>query len=243
MVPQPLESGLEQHTGLAENLRVRTETALSSKTPANPTIPARPIVLVVDDDEAVREALSRLFRSVDLDTELYGSTAGLLERKPTPVESCIVLDVRLPGISGLDFQEQLARHHHDIPIIFMTGHGDIPMTVRAMKAGAVDFLTKPFRDQDMLDAVTAALALNRVRRGEVAETSEVQARASTLTQREFEIMEHVTAGLMNKQIAAKVGLSEITVKVHRGKVMKKMAAASLADLVRMADILRSGSAR
>ena len=216
---------------------------MSSESPANSTASARPLVLVVDDDPAIREALGRLFRSVDLDAELYGSTAGLLERKPSPVESCIVLDVRLPGVSGLDFQEQLARHHHDIPVIFMTGHGDIPMTVRAMKAGAVDFLTKPFRDQDMLDAVTAALALDRVRRSEMAESSELQTRAKSLSAREFEIMELVTAGLMNKQVAAKVGLSEITVKVHRGKVMKKMGAASLADLVRMAEILRGSTAR
>jgi FixJ family two-component response regulator len=216
---------------------------LDSRNPSKPTTAARPLVLVVDDDEAIREALGRLFRSVDLDTELYGSTAGLLERKPSAVESCIVLDVRLPGVSGLDFQEQLGRHHHDIPVIFMTGHGDIPMTVRAMKAGAVDFLSKPFRDQDMLDAVTAALALDRARRSEIAESSELQARARSLTQRELEIMEHVTSGLMNKQIAAKVGLSEITVKVHRGKLMKKMAAASLADLVRMAEILRTVTTR
>jgi FixJ family two-component response regulator len=216
---------------------------LNNRNSPNPAAPARPLVLVVDDDEAVRVALGRLFRSVDLDTELYGSTAGLLERKPSAVESCIVLDVRLPGVSGLDFQEQLARHHHNIPVIFMTGHGDIPMTVRAMKAGAVDFLTKPFRDQDMLDAVTAALAIDKVRRSEMAESSELQARARSLTGREFEIMEYVTAGLMNKQIAAKVGLSEITVKVHRGKVMKKMEAASLADLVRMAEVLRESTAK
>jgi FixJ family two-component response regulator len=234
---------LERHNGLAENSGGRTETALNSKTPADSVTSERPLVLVVDDDVAIREALGRLFRSVDLDTELYGSTAGLLERKPSAVESCIVLDVRLPGVSGLDFQEQLTRHHQDIPVIFMTGHGDIPMTVRAMKAGAVDFLTKPFRDQDMLDAVTAALALDRVRRSEIAESSEIQARAKSLSPRELEIMELVTAGLMNKQIAAKLELSEITVKVHRGKVMKKMGAGSLADLVRMAEILAGSIAR
>lgn len=216
---------------------------MNSKTPANSAVSARPLVLVVDDDASVREALGRLFRSVDLDTELYGSTVGLLERNRSAVESCIVLDVRLPGVSGLDFQEQLARHHHDIPVIFMTGHGDIPMTVRAMKAGAVDFLTKPFRDQDMLDAVTAALALDRVRRSEMAESSEIQARAKSLSPRELEIMELVTAGLMNKQIAVKLGLSEITVKVHRGKVMKKMGATSLADLVRMAELLPDSTDR
>jgi len=203
----------------------------------------RPLVLVVDDDEAIREALGRLFRSIDLDTELYGTTAGLLERAPTPAESCLVLDVRLPGVSGLDFQEQLTRHHHDIPVIFMTGHGDIPMTVRAMKAGAVDFLTKPFRDQDMLDAVSAALDKDRMRRREIANSAAIEDRAKSLTPRELEIMELVVAGLMNKQIAAKVNLSEITVKVHRGKVMRKMGAKSLADLVRMGEVLRDTAAR
>jgi len=209
----------------------------------NSTPSARPVVLVVDDDAAIREALGRLFRSIDLDTELYGTTAGLLERAPTPAESCIVLDVRLPGVSGLDFQDQLTRHHHDIPVIFMTGHGDIPMTVRAMKAGAVDFLTKPFRDQDMLDAVSAALTRDRLRRREIAESTDIAVRAKSLTPREFEIMELVVSGLMNKQIAAKVRLSEITVKVHRGKVMRKMGAKSLADLVRMGEVLRDVAAR
>jgi len=209
----------------------------------NSTTSARPLVLVVDDDPAIREALGRLFRSIDLDAELYGTTAGLLEREPPSAESCIVLDVRLPGVSGLDFQEQLIRHNYNIPVIFMTGHGDIPMTVRAMKAGAVDFLTKPFRDQDMLDAVSAALARDRARRTEMAESTEIGARAKTLTARELEIMELVVAGLMNKQIAAKVKLSEITVKVHRGKVMRKMGAKSLADLVRMGEVLRDVAAR
>lgn len=198
---------------------------------------ARPLVLVVDDDSSIREALARLFRSVGLDTELYESTSALLSREAPNVESCIVLDVRLPGISGLDFQTQLARLHREIPIIFMTGHGDIPMTVRAMKAGAVDFLTKPFRDQDMLDAVTAALARDRARRNALDEVASLQARFKTLTAREREVMKHVAAGLMNKQIAAEIGLSEITVKIHRGNVMKKMSAGSVAELVRMAEAL------
>jgi FixJ family two-component response regulator len=178
-------------------------------------------------------------RSVDLETELFGSIAALLERKPPDVESCLVLDVRLPGVSGLDFQAQIAKLYREIPIIFMTGHGDIPMSVRAMKAGAVDFLAKPFRDQDMLDAVALALSRDRARRTALEEVAALHAHFKTLTPREREIMGHVTAGLMNKQIAAKVGLSQITVKLHRGNVMKKMGARSLADLVRMAEALRA----
>jgi FixJ family two-component response regulator len=172
--------------------------------------------------------------------EAYPSPSAFLARKPTDAECCLVLDVRLPGVSGLDFQTQLARESNSIPIIFMTGHGDIPMSVRAMKAGAVDFLAKPFRDQDMLDAVTTALEQDRKRRESARQVAELDALFASLSPREREIMGHVTAGLMNKQVAAEVGLSEITVKIHRGNVMRKMKARSLADLVRMAEVLGVG---
>lgn len=201
---------------------------------------AGPVVLVVDDDGSVRDALDSLFRSVGLRVQLFASAAELLATKLPDVESCLVLDVRLPGVSGLDFQSQLARESNAIPIIFMTGHGDIPMSVRAMKAGAVDFLAKPFRDQDMLDAVTLAIEHDRKRRESERQVGELKALFATLSPREREIMGHVTAGLMNKQVAAEVGLSEITVKIHRGNVMRKLKARSLADLVRMAEVLGVG---
>jgi len=203
---------------------------------------AEPVVYVVDDDESLRDALGSLFRSVGLRVEVFSSAADLLRTTFPDVDSCLVLDVRLPGVSGLDFQAQLSRDNNNIPIIFMTGHGDIPMSVRAMKAGAIDFLAKPFRDQDMLDAVNAAIERDRARRQTERSLAGVRALFASLTAREREIMGHVTAGLMNKQIAAEVGLSEITVKIHRGNVMKKMNARSLADLVRMAEIL-NGDAR
>src|SRR3989442_1554052 len=196
-----------------------------------------PTVSVVDDDESMREALRSLFRSVSLKVETFGSGADFLRSKLPDVASCLVLDVRLPGLSGLDFQAELADAGIHIPIIFMTGHGDIPMSVRAMKAGAVDFLTKPFRDQDMLDAVTTAIERDRNNRNEAKSLSRLQALFATLTPREQEVMALVTAGLMNKQIAAEIGIAEITVKIHRGHIMKKMAAKSLADLVRMAQTL------
>ncbi|MET0481847.1 MAG: response regulator transcription factor [Aestuariivirgaceae bacterium] len=198
---------------------------------------ALPMVFIVDDDESLRESLGSLFRSVGLRAELFGTAPEFLGTALPDVPSCLVLDVRLPGLSGLDFQSELIRANVRIPIIFMTGHGDIPMSVRAMKAGAVEFLTKPFRDQDMLDAVQLALTKDRIRFENEQANIDLKSRFSGLTKREREVMALVTAGLMNKQIAARIGLSEITVKVHRGNVVRKMGARSLAELVKMAETL------
>jgi len=197
----------------------------------------QPMVFVIDDDADLREALSSLFRSVGLQVKAFATAPEFLQIKLPEGPTCLVLDVRLPGLSGLDFQAELTRAKIDIPIVFMTGHGDIPMTVRAMKAGAVEFLPKPFRDQDMLDAVQTGLERDRGRRKNASETAKLRADFDTLTAREQEIMGLVTSGLMNKQIAGQLGVSEITVKVHRGSVMRKMNARSFADLVRMADAL------
>ena len=194
-------------------------------------------MVIVDDDPAVRDVLDSLFRSVGFATRTFASSAELLAAPLPEGPACLVLDVRLPGLSGLDLQDRLARGGPGLPIVFMTGHGDIPMTVRAMKAGAVDFLAKPFRDQDMLDAAGAAIARDRARRAEVAAMGDLRGRYETLTAREREVMGHVVRGLMNKQVAGELGLSEITVKIHRGSVMRKMGVRTLADLVRKAEAL------
>jgi FixJ family two-component response regulator len=194
-------------------------------------------VFVIDDDVAMRATLSSLFRSVGLRVELFGSAHEFAQIKMPDVASCLVLDIRLPGVSGLDFQAELAEADIRIPIIFMTGHGDIPMSVKAMKAGAIDFLTKPFRDQDILDAAVRALERDQKRRDSEKAVSELRILFDSLTSREREVMTHVADGLMNKQIAAKLGITEITVKVHRGHLMRKMKARSLIDLLGMADLL------
>jgi FixJ family two-component response regulator len=196
-----------------------------------------PIVYVIDDDESMRRGLTNLFESVGLRVEAFGSAPELLQKKLPDVPSCVVLDIRLPGMSGLDFQDLLEKAAIHIPIVFMTGHGDIPMSVKAMKAGAADFLTKPFRQQEMLDAVTAAIERDRKRRQDEKIVSNARALFETLTPREREILALVAAGLMNKQIAAEIGIAEITVKIHRGHIMKKMGTRSLADLVRIAEML------
>jgi FixJ family two-component response regulator len=195
------------------------------------------VVMIVDDDAAIRASLDSLFRSIGLETRLFSSPSELLGGTLPDGPACIVLDIRLPGVSGLDLQGQLTKQGIEFPIVFMTGHGDIPMSVRAMKAGAVDFLSKPFRDQDMLDAVTLALERDTQRRAQSAALDDLRAQYETLTAREREVMGYVTAGLMNKQVAGLMELSEITVKIHRGNVMRKMGVRSLADLVRKAEAL------
>jgi FixJ family two-component response regulator len=196
-------------------------------------------VLVIDDDPSVREAISSLLRSVGLRVELFGSVNEFVSRGNIQGPSCLVLDIRLPGQSGLDFQDELARARISLPVIFITGHGDIPMSVRAMKAGAVEFLTKPFRDQDLLDAIQVAVERDRARAAAEATCATLRRHLAGLTTREREVMRHVVRGRSNKQIAHELGISEITVKAHRGQVMRKMGAHSVASLVRMADRLET----
>jgi FixJ family two-component response regulator len=199
--------------------------------------PAHETVFIVDDDPSVRDAVGSLLRSVGLNVELFESALEFLERRPPEGPACVVLDVRMPGQSGLECQQQLAAGGCRIPIVFMTGHGDVPMSVRAMKAGAVDFLIKPFRDQDLLDAVIHSLERDAQRQSEERDMDALRTRFDSLTPREREVMAWVVSGRLNKQIAAELGTSEITVKVHRGHVMRKMCVDSLADLVRIASRL------
>jgi RNA polymerase sigma factor (sigma-70 family) len=202
-----------------------------------------PIVFIVDDDASVREALKNLIRSVGLHVELFGSATEFLETQRPDAPSCLVLDVRLPGISGLDLQRRLADANVHIPIIIITGHGDIPMSVRAMKAGAIEFLTKPFRDQDLLDAIQVALERSRTRRQREAEIAVLRERFESLSPRERDVVTKVVSGMLNKQIADEIGIAENTVKVHRSRAMEKMQAQSLADLVKMVERLDGSTAK
>ena len=195
------------------------------------------VVFVVDDDESMRRSLATLLRSVGLDARVFSSPDEFMHAERPDAPGCLILDVRLPGMSGLAFQESLGKAGIAMPVIFITGHGDVPMTVRAMKAGAVEVLTKPFDDQVLLDAINGAVARDRVRRGEASKLAELQGRYRALTEREREVFKLVVAGRLNKQIAAELDLSVVTVKVHRGQVMRKLAAKSIVDLVRMADQL------
>ena len=197
----------------------------------------RAVVFIVDDDPSMRRSLEALLRSVGLDVQLFSSAQEFMRAKRPDVPGCLVLDVRLPGMSGLAFQEELVKTGVAVPIIFLTGHGDVPMTARAMKAGAAEFLTKPFDEQVLLDAIHAAIERDRARRRDAARVAELKARYRALTEREREVMTFVVAGRVNKQIAAELGLSLVTVKVHRGQVMRKMLARSVPELVRMADQL------
>jgi FixJ family two-component response regulator len=200
---------------------------------------AQALVVVIDDDPDIRNALQGLLETVDLQAALFATASEFLASKRPQGPCCIVVDVRLPGLSGLDFQQELARENIPIPVIFITGHGDIPMSVRAMKAGAVEFLTKPLRDQDLLDAIQAALRRDRARVEDERELADLRNRHESLTAREREVMALLVSGRVNKQIAAEAQISEVTVRLHRGQIMRKMRASSLADLIRIADKIKS----
>ena len=200
-----------------------------------------PVVFVIDDDPSVRSSLKFLLSTVGLQVESFDSADSFLHKKPPDAPSCLVLDVRMPGLSGLDFQHELARRHIHIPVVFLTGHGDIPMSVRAMKAGAVEFLTKPFRDQDLLDAVRVALERDRARREQEKEVVDLQRRYDSLTSREQQVISMLVSGMLNKQIAGQLGTAESTVKVQRSRAMEKMHADSLVDLVRMIEKIKDPS--
>ena len=199
------------------------------------------VVFVIDDDASVRDSLKNLLESVGLHAELFNSAQAFMQFRPPEVPSCLILDVRLPGLTGLEFQNELLKRGVSLPIIFITGHGDIPMSVRAMKLGAVEFLTKPFRDQDLLEAVRVGLDRDRARRKEIKTVAALRERYESLTAREKEVIGLVVAGLANKQIAAKMGISNATAKVHRANIMRKMQAHTLAELLRMANALGAGS--
>jgi FixJ family two-component response regulator len=198
----------------------------------------QPVVIIIDDDPDIRNALQGLLETVDLPTALFATASEFLASKRPQGPCCIVADVRLPGLSGLDFQQELARENNPIPVIFITGHGDIPMSVRAMKAGAVEFLTKPLRDQDLLDAIQAALRRDRARLEDERKVADLRTRQESLTARERQVMALLVAGRVNKQIAAEIAISEVTVRLHRGQIMRKMRASSLADLIRIADKIK-----
>ena len=198
----------------------------------------QPVVVIIDDDPDIRNALQGLLETIDLPTALFATASEFLKSRRPQRPCCIVVDVRLPGLSGLDFQQELAREHIPIPVIFITGHGDIPMSVRAMKAGAVEFLTKPLHDQDLLDAIQAALRRDRARLEHERKVADLRTRQESLTARERQVMALLVAGRVNKQIAAEIAISEVTVRLHRGQIMRKMRASSLADLIRIADKIK-----
>jgi len=204
---------------------------------------ADPIVFVVDDDPLIRDGLRSLIKSVGLHVETFGSSREFMQRRPSDAPGCLVLDVRLPGLSGLDLQRELNESNFQIPIIFMTGHGDIPMSVRAMKNGAQEFLTKPVRGQDLLDAVQQAIARDRAARRERAKLADLRTRFGSLTPREREVLDLIVAGLLNKQIAGELNIEEVTIKTHRAHIMQKTQAESLAHLVRMNEKLKSNARR